>query len=54
MGKTINQTIADLYVLAKVVDSEDAERIYEIIELFQSFEKYHDDQNNIYVEILRS
>jgi hypothetical protein len=53
MHETISQTIADLCVLAKVVDSEDAERIYKIIERLQGFDERDDEQNNIYVEILR-
>jgi hypothetical protein len=54
MHKTISQTIADLCVLAKVVDSEDAERIFKIIERLQGFDERDDEQNNIYVEICRS
>ena len=44
MHETISQTIADLCVLAKVVDSEDAERIYKIIERLQGFDERDDEQ----------
>jgi hypothetical protein len=54
MSKTIRQTIADLYVIANLSDSENAKKIYEIIERLQGFDERDDEQNNIYVEFLRS
>jgi hypothetical protein len=54
MSNNFNKTIVDLYVIANLSDSENAEKIYEIIERLQGFDERDDEQNNIYLEILRS
>jgi hypothetical protein len=53
MRETTSRAIADLYALAKVVDSEYAERIHEIIERLQSLDEHGDEQANIYMKLSR-
>lgn len=51
MDKTTRQTINDLYVLAKVADREEAERINEIIDRLQSVDEHDDEHTDIYVKL---
>jgi hypothetical protein len=54
MSKNLRETISDLHALAKIANSENAEKIYKIIEGLQSLEEHSDEQNKIYMKISRS
>ena len=49
--ETIRQAIDDLYALAKEADSEDAQRIYEIIERLKRFNEEDEENTNIWSKV---